>query len=76
MDLETGMDMYTLPCVKQLVETYCTVPGAQSSTLWLLEGWDGGGGEMGRVGWRSKREGMHVYLWMIHFVVEQKLTAL
>ena len=33
------------------------------------EGWDGG-----TVGGRSKREGIYVYIWLIHFVVQQKLT--
>ena len=31
-------------------------------------------GGMGVGGRRSKREGIHVYLWLIHFVVKQKLT--
>ena len=31
-----------------------------------LEGWDEG------VGGRLKREGMHVYKWLIHLVVQQK----
>ena len=34
-----------------------------------LEGWDRGG--MGR---RSKREGIYVYVQLIHAVVQQKLT--
>ena len=34
-----------------------------------LEGWDGG-----RVPGRSKREGTHVYIKLIHFIVQQKLT--
>ena len=33
-----------------------------------LYGWDGG------VQGRPKREGIYVYLWLIHFVVQQKLT--
>ena len=33
-----------------------------------LEGWDG------KVGGRLKTEGLHVYLWLIHIVVPQKLT--
>ena len=32
-----------------------------------LDGWDGGGG-------RSKRDRRYVYIWLIHFVVQQKLT--
>ena len=26
------------------------------------------------VGGRSKREGIYVYVWLIHFLVQQKLT--
>ena len=28
---------------------------------------------MGVVGWSSKREGIYVYIWLIHVVVQQKL---
>ena len=35
-----------------------------------LEGWGGGW-----VGKRSKREGIYVYTWLIHFIVQQKLTT-
>ena len=35
----------------------------------VLEEWNGGG-----VGGSLKREGMYVYMWLIHFVVQQKLT--
>ena len=34
-----------------------------------LDGWDGGW-----VGGRSKREGIQVYIQLIHFIVQQKLT--
>ena len=34
-----------------------------------LGGWDGGG-----LGGRSKREGIYVYIYLIHFIVQQKLT--
>lgn len=33
-----------------------------------LEGWDG----VGTVGGRFKREGIHVYLWLIYTVIWQK----
>ena len=36
-----------------------------------LERWDGGW-----VRGRSKREGIYVYTWMIHIVVQQKLANL
>jgi len=32
------------------------------------------GGRMGEVGGRLKREGIYVYLELIHIVVQQKLT--
>lgn len=36
--------------------------------LWdEVEGWDGG------VGGRLKKEGLYVYIWQIHVVVQQKL---
>ena len=35
-----------------------------------LDGRDGTGG----VGGRSKREGIYVYIELIHFIVQQKLT--
>ena len=41
-----------------------------------LDGRESGGG--GRGGWegeRSKREGIYVYIWLLHFVVQQKLTS-
>ena len=34
-----------------------------------LEGWDGAG-----VGGRFKGKGIYVYLWLIHVVIQQKLT--
>ena len=34
-----------------------------------LGGWDGE-----RVGGRSKKEGMYVYIWLICFIVQQKPT--
>ena len=35
-----------------------------------LEGWEG------VVRGMCKREGIYVYIWLIHFVVQQKLTIL
>ena len=32
-----------------------------------LDGWD-----EGEVGGRSKREGLYVFIWLIHFSVQQK----
>ena len=34
-----------------------------------LEGWGGG-----KVGGRFKRAGIYVYIWLIHFIMQQKLT--
>ena len=34
-----------------------------------LEGWDGGGGG------RFKREGVYVYMWLIHFLVQQEINT-
>ena len=33
-----------------------------------LERWDVG------MGGRSKRKGVYVYIWLIHFIVQQRLT--
>ena len=33
------------------------------------EGWDGG-----RVGGRSEREGIYVYIWLTHFIAQWNLT--
>ena len=34
-----------------------------------LDGWD-----VGQVAGRSQRKGIYLYVWLIHFVVQQKLT--
>ena len=39
----------------------------------LCDNLEGGVG-LGRVGGRFKREETHVYLWLIHIVVQQKPT--
>ena len=49
--------------------TCCIAQVAQLGVCGDLDGWDGGG-----VGGRSKREGIYVYLQLIHSVVQQKLT--
>ena len=51
--------------------TICEIDGQQEFAIWLrklkqglyinLEGWDGR-----EMGGRFKREGMYVYLWLIH----------
>ena len=40
MNWESSIDLYTLPCIKQLVGSCYTAQGAQLSTLW----WPGGVG--------------------------------
>ena len=62
-------DVYTLPCVKRRAMGSCRVDRELSLVLCDdLEGWHAG------VGGRLKREGIYVYLQLIHSVVQQKLT--
>ena len=44
---------------------------AQETQTGALEGWDGGGDER-----EFKREGIYVYLWLIHVEVWQETTKL
>ena len=66
--------------VKSNMETYitiCKIDSQREFAVWLrklkqgpwlnLEGWNGEGD-----GRRSKREGIYVYLWLIHVEVGQK----
>ena len=46
---------------------------AQEAQCCDLDGWDGGGMEVG-VGGRPKREGVYVNLELIHFIVQRELT--
>ena len=50
------------------MESCCVAQGAQTALCDDLEGWDGG------VGGRLKREGIYVYLLLVHFIIQQKLT--
>ena len=59
-----SVDTGTLPCVKQIAGSYSIAQGAQVGALWWPEGWVGG---------RLNREWIHLYLWLIHVVVQQKL---
>ena len=64
MDWETGSDIYTPLCIKQIInenQLYST----GNSTKGSLET------QMGR---KSKEEGIYVHMWLIHFAVQQKLT--
>ena len=67
---EIGIDIYTLPCLKQIVGTCCIAQGAQLPDD--LEGQDDGAGWW--AGRRSKREAIYVYIKLTHFVVQQKPT--
>ena len=62
------------------METYitiCKIDSQRELGVWLrklkqglcinLEGWDGR-----ETGWRFKREGIYVYIWVIHVEVWQK----
>ena len=68
MNWEIGIDIYTLPCVRQVASgnlLYSTGSTVRCSVVTYM------GGMVGR---GSKREGIYVYIKLIHFVVQQKLT--
>ena len=67
MKWDSSTDMYTLPCIKQLVGSCCIAQGAQPNALWWRSGWEWGGG-------RLKRERMYIHRQLIHIIVQQKLT--
>ena len=53
-----------LPCVKQIASRNLSyVSGNSNRGSVRSRGWDGMGREMGG---RVRREGTHVYLWLIH----------
>ena len=65
MNWEIQIDMYTLLCVKQIASgnlLYNTGSSAQCSVMT----------QMDRVG--GGREGIYVYIQLIHLIVQQKLT--
>ena len=62
-----GHDWSDLAAAATAMESYWIAQGAQISVL----GWSG------RAGWREERvkgEGLYVYIWLIHLVLQQKLT--
>ena len=70
MNWEIRIDIYTLPCVKQVASgnlVYSTGSPARCSVMTQMGGMGDGGG-------RSKREGIQVYIQLIHFIVQKKLT--
>ena len=66
---ELGADI-CIPRVKQIAsDNLLLVQAAPPVPCADLDGWDGG-----RVGKKVKREGIQVYIQLIHFVLQQKLT--
>ena len=55
--------------MRKIVGSCCIAQGAQHGARDDLKGWDGGW-----VGGKLKREGIRVYLQLIHVIVQQKLT--
>ena len=70
MNWEIRIDIYTLPCVKQTASgtlLYSTGSSAQCSVMTERSG-------MGGMQGRLKRKGTYACIWLIHFVVQKKLT--
>ena len=66
LNWESSMDVYPLPCVKQTASG--DLLSSTGSSAWCcddLEGWGGGA---------FNREGIYEYLWLIHFIVQQRPT--
>ena len=64
MDWETGIDIHTLLCIKQTTDEnllYITGNSTQCSVVT-------------RMGRKSKKEGIFLYVQLSHFAVQQKLT--
>jgi len=69
---ESSIDIYMLPCVKHSQQEAAEEHRELSSALWDdLEGWDGS-----EVGGGLQREGMCVYVSLIHFIVQQSHSNL
>ena len=63
------MDMYPLRCVKEIASE--NLLSSTGSSAWCsVVTWRGGMG----VGVEFKRDETHVYTWLIHCVVQQRLT--
>ena len=67
---ESDIDMYTIPCVKQIASGKLLYSPGSSALCDDLEGWGGGVGE------RYKREGTYVYRWLIHCCTAETNTTL
>ena len=67
---ENGIDIYTLPCVKQVTSgnLLCNTGGPAPSSVMTQRR------EMQELGGRSQREGIYVYIQLTAFITQQKLT--
>ena len=64
------MDIYTLSNIKQIASG--KQPHSTGRSAWCFVSTQRGG--VGRVGERCKREEIQVYIQLIHFIVQKKLT--
>ena len=64
MAWEIGIDIYTLLCIKRITNKNRLYSTGNSTQCPVVT-------QMGR---KSKEEGIYVYVWLIHFAVQQKLT--
>ena len=71
MNWEIGIDVCVLPCIRRIASG--KLLSSAGSSAWCSVVTKKGGMGSG-VGGRSKREEIYVYIWLIHFVVQQKLT--
>ena len=67
MNREVGLAVRALPCIKQAVGTHRRAQGGRLVLCDDLEGWDVEGG-------RLQREGIHVHIYLIYSIKQQKLT--
>ena len=67
MNREVGLAVRALPCIKQTVGTHRRAQGGRLVLCDDLEGWDVEGG-------RLQREGIHVHIYLIYSIKQQKLT--
>ena len=70
MSWESSADIRTLPCVKYLANGKLLDSTGSSAPCSVMT-WRNG---MGSVGGRLNKEKIYVYIWLIHVVVQQKLT--
>ena len=71
MNWEIGIDVCVLPCIRRIASG--KLLSSAGSSAWCSVVTKKGGMGSG-VGGRSKREEIYVYIWLIDFVVQQKLT--